>query len=181
MPDFSLHMEVIFFWLKTKLRGGSGSHKRKMHWKCLFDTISNMQEGIISNNIRHAGSNSNRKSLVPADRATQGFWHGTSTPGLCGPLPPPISLAWERSQHLVPVGGGPSCPCIAHPSQTVVGPHTLSGLEVLGRACLCSRAQEEGYIAEIIWKRCFCWRGENLETHNSSKSPIKFEDWPLTH
>lgn len=152
-----------------------------MHWIFLFDTINNIQEGIISNYIRHAGSNSNRKSLVPADRATQGFWHSMSPPGLCGTLPAPISLAWERSQHWVPVGEGTSCPCIVHPRWTAVGPHTLSELKVLGPARLCSRAQEKGYIPKIIWKSCFCWRGENLETRNSSKSPIKIQDWPFVH
>lgn len=39
----------------------------------LFDTINNIQEDVISNYIRHASSNSNRKSLVPADRVAQGF------------------------------------------------------------------------------------------------------------
>ena len=150
-----------------------------MHWIFLFDTINNIQEGIISNYVRHAGSKSNRKSLVPADGATQGFWHSTSTPGLCDSLPAPISLAWERSHHLVPVGGGTSCPCIVHPRQTVVGLHALSELKVLGLACLCSRAQEKGYITKTISKSCFCWRGESHV--NSSKSPIKIEDCPFVH
>lgn len=130
---------------------------------CLTQS-TNIQEGITTNYTRHAGSNSNRKSWVPADGATQGFWHIMSAPGLHGPLPALTSLAWERSQPLVPVGGGTSCPCIVPPHQTIVGSHTLSVLKVLGPACLCSRAQENGYIPSST----------NKETNGLSPSPMPY-------
>lgn len=142
-------------------------------------TINDIQEGIMSNYIRHAGRISNRKSLVGWQwQCHTGILAQTST---CGSLPTPIFLAWERSQPLVPMGGGMSCPCTAQPSQTRAGPHALSELKILGPACLCSRAQKKGYTYKIISKSCFCWRRENLETSNSRRSPIKIQDQPFVH
>lgn len=72
----------------------------------------------MSNYIRHAGRISNRKSLVGWQwQCHTGILAQTST---CGSLPTPIFLAWERSQPLVPMGGGNelSLHCIAKPDQS---------------------------------------------------------------
>lgn len=119
----------FFFWLKTKFELVVAVIREECtEYFCLTQS-TNIQEGITANYTRHAGSNSNRKSWVPADGVMQRFWHSMSAPGFCGSLPALTSLAWQRSRHLVPVGGGTSCPCIAPPRQTIVGPHTFSVLK----------------------------------------------------
>lgn len=150
-----------------------------MHWIFLFDTINNIPEGIISNDMRDTGGNEKRKSLVPADRAMQGFWQDRSTPGLGGPWPAPISLSWGTGHHLVSVGGILAALTLHIPVRPQLGPCFTWAAHPWSSFSLHHGSGKRIYTRDNL--SCFFWRGENLETCNSSKRPMKIANWLFVH
>ena len=105
----SLHTEVGFF-CRLQKRQKNESVGAVIREKCteylfLLDTINSIQEGIVGNDMRRGGSNSTRKSPVPADRAPWGLWHSMSAPGFAAhsqhpPLSPGAWGSWLPLYHM---------------------------------------------------------------------------------
>ena len=178
MSDFSPCTEVIFFRLKTKYKLVVAviREKRTEYFYFTQSTIFKKALPVIALDVQVAPVIRKAQCQLTEPPRDPGAAH----PPLVGPLRP------TACTHLPHPGKEPAPGSRGREDQppshrTSKSDHSWASRFIWAEGSWSSPSMQQswgkkGCIPKVIWKSCFCCRGENLETRSSSKSPINIQD-----
>lgn len=104
----------------------------------------------------------------------------TELRGDCGTPCLPQGFAAHSQHSPLSLGAWGSWLPLYHTSKSAHSGVPHSELKVQLRSSLPQQCSGQRMYNKIISKSYFCWKAENLETHNSGKSSIKVKGCPLS-